>query len=192
MAAPLIQIGVIKGAFGIKGEVKVASFADDPVDIFSYGVLLDESGTPFFDARAHRPIKDGFAVYTDAVSTREDAEALKGKGLFITRDSLPEPDEDDFYYTDLEGLAVKTVDGKNAGTVIAIYNFGAGDMLEIQPPMPKSDVQKNGKRPQSFYHPFTKRATPKVDIKKGRIIIDLSVVEADPEHEKNAPDRPAD
>lgn len=182
----LIQIGAIAGAFGVSGEVKLKSFAANPDDIFNYGALLDESGAPFFMADSYRAVKGGFAVRTKAVTSREQAEALKGTPLFIAREAMPEPDEDEFYYSDLEGLTVKTVDGKNAGKVIAVHEFGAGDMLEIQPP------KKDGKQAQSFYHPFTKRATPKVDIKAGRIIIDMRVVEAEPEHERNAPDRPRD
>ncbi|WP_371397175.1 ribosome maturation factor RimM [Fretibacter rubidus] len=182
----LIQIGVIAGAFGVKGEVKVKSFATTPSDIFNYGALLDQSGAPIFSPQEHRPVKDGFAVIAPEVKTREQAEALKNTKLYITRESLPEPEEDEFYYSDLEGLSVKTVDGKNAGTVVAIHEFGAGDMLEIKPP------KKDGKQAQSFFHPFTKLASPKVDIKSGRIIIDLKAVEAEPEHERNAPDRPQD
>ena len=180
----LIQIGVIAGAFGVKGEVKVKSFATNPDDIFRYGALLDKGGAPIFSPQSHRAVKGGFAVIAPEVQTREEAEALKNTKLYIPRESLPEPEEDEFYYADLEGLPVKTVDGKNAGTVVAIHEFGAGDMLEIKPP------KKNGKQSQSFFHPFTKAATPKVDIKSGRIIIDLKAVEADPEHERNAPDRP--
>lgn len=175
-----ICVGVIAGAFGVKGEVKIKSFTVIPDDIFNYGTLLNDSSVPFLSVSKHRAVKDGFAVISPQVKTREEAEALKGQQLFITRESLPEPDEDEFYYTDLEGLQAKTTSGRNAGKVIAIHEFGAGDMLEIQPP------KREGKQAQSFYHPFTKEAVPKVDIKAGRVIIDMEAVEADPEHERNA------
>ena len=176
----LICVGAISGAFGVRGEVKVKSFTDVPVDTFSYGPLFNSDGDVLLTPLSHRPVKDGFAVTVETISTPEAANKLKSTQLFVPRAAMPEPDEDEFYYADLEGLAVKTVDGKNAGRVIAIHEFGAGDMLEILPP------KKDGKQAGSFYHPFTKLAVPKVDIKSGRVIIDMKVVEADPEHERNA------
>jgi len=151
----------------------------NPDDIFTYGTLLNESGVPFLLVSQFRIVKDGFAVIANNIETREAAESLKGAKLFVLRETLPEPDEDEFYYADLEGLQVKTTSGRNAGKVIAVHEFGAGDMIEILPP------KKDGKQGQSYYHPFTKAAVPKVDIKAGRLIVDMEVVEADPEHERN-------
>ena len=165
----LICVGAIAGAFGVKGEVKVKSFTDNSEDIFRYGPLLGDDGAVILTPQSHRPVKDGFAVTAPSIKTPEAANVLKSVKLFVARESLPETDEDEFYYADLIGLAVKTVDGKNAGTVTAIHEFGAGDLLEILPP------KKDGKQAQSFYHSFTKVAVPKVDIKAGRAITHAAI-----------------
>jgi len=100
------------------------------------------------------------AVRASEVSSREQAISLKSTKLYVHAANLPEPDEDEFYYRDLVGLQVKTVSGQNAGKVVAVHEYGAGDMLEIKP-----------KDAKSYYHPFTKAAVPKVDVKSGRVII---------------------
>ncbi len=161
---PLICVAAIAGAFGIKGEIKVKSFTEDPLACAAYGPLFNESGDRILTPRSARPIKGGVALRTSEVITREQAEALKSVKLYVPRDVLPELNDDEFYFDDLIGLEVKTVDGKRAGHVIAVHEFGAGDMLEIMPP-------KTAEKRASFFHPFTKTATPKVDIKTGRVII---------------------
>ena len=111
-------------------------------------------------------MKDGFSVKCSEVTTPEQANAMRGTDLFTAKGNLPDLDEDEFYYSDLVGMQVKTVDGKMAGTVVAVQDFGAGDLLEIKP-----------KEGGSFYHPFTKEAVPKVDMKARRIIV--KIVEAE-------------
>ena len=179
----LICVAAISGAFGIKGEVKVKLFTQDPVSCLTYGPLLNEAGEVVLTPISSRPIKDGLAVIAEEVETREEAEALKSTKLFVARAALPDPDEDDFYYADLIGLDVKTTSGQRAGVVIAVHEFGAGDMLEIKP------AKKDGKQPHSFFHPFTKLATPKVDIQAGRIIIHITeAVPVGDEGQDRAPD----
>jgi 16S rRNA processing protein RimM len=163
----LICVGAISGAFGVKGEVKVKTFTEKPENCVAYGPLCNESGEIILTPQSHRVMKDFIAVSAPEVQNREAAEALKSTKLFIPRKLLPEPEEDDFYYSDLVGLEVKSSAGKRIGTVTAIHEFGAGDMIEITPHKDK----KTKKRAASFFHPFTKAATPKVDIKAGRIII---------------------
>lgn len=187
-----LKLGQIKGAFGVDGEVKLASFTDTPEDIFNFGPLIGEDRAVVLTVESARPVKGGFAVRAPEVATREQAEALRGTALYIERDQLPEPDEDEFYYSDLVGLQVKTTDGKTAGKIVAVHDFGAGDVLEIKPP--KNAVNKDGKALGSFYHPFTLAATPKVDMKSGRVII--HVVEAengkDPNEGATSPEDEAD
>ena len=146
----------------MKGEVKVKAFTAEPENCVTYGPLLDEAGKVVLTPQSSRPVKDGLAVIAPEVKTREQAEALKSTKLYVPRNALPDPDEDDFYYTDLIGLDVKTTDGKRIGKVAAVHEFGAGDMLEIKP-----------KDAASFFHPFTKTAVPKVDLNAGRIIIHI-------------------
>ncbi len=159
----LICIGQCAGAFGVKGEVKIKSFTETPEDIFGYGALLDENGITVFSPFSHRTVKNAFAVKCEDVETREQAQALAGQKLYVHRADMPEPDEDEFYFEDLIGLEVKTTDGRRMGKVLAVHNYGAGDLLEI-----------SGHKDQpQFFHPFTKTAAPKVDIDGGRIVIAL-------------------
>ena len=162
----LICIARIKGAFGVKGEVRIQSFTQNAEDCFGFGPLLGADGSAVLSPASHRAVKGGFAVTCREISTPEQADALRGTELFTAAENLPEPEEDEFYYSDLIGMQVKTVDGKTAGKVIAVHDFGAGDLLEIKP-----------KEGGSFYHPFTKEAVPKVDMKARRIIV--KIVEAE-------------
>ena len=162
----LICIARITGAFGVKGEVKIKSFTETPADCFAFGPLLGAGGAPALTPKAHRAVKGGFAMTCPEITTPEQADALRGVELFTAAENLPEPEEDEFYYSDLIGMQVKTVDGKTAGKVIAVHDFGAGDLLEIKP-----------KEGGSFYHPFTKEAVPKVDMKARRVIV--KIVEAE-------------
>ena len=170
----LVVVARLKGAFGVDGEVRLTPFTETPEGCVAYGPLLDERGEVVLSVSSHRPVKDGLAVRAPEVATREEAEALKGVMLHVPRAALPEPDEDEFYYEDLLGLEVKTTDGRRVGRVVAVHEFGAGEMLEIRP--------KEGK---SFYHPFTKEAVPKVDVKAGRVVVEI--VEADSERDGDAP-----
>ena len=158
----LICVAAIAGAFGVKGEVKLKPFTEEPETCLTLGPLLDEAGEVFLTPTSHRKMKDFLVVKALQVKTREEAEALKSTKLYVPKSALPEPDEDEFYFSDLVGLDVKTVDGKRMGKVIAVHDFGAGDMLEIKP-----------KDKASFYHPFTKEAVPKVDIGAGRIVVKI-------------------
>lgn len=163
----LLCVAAISGAFGVKGEVKLKSFTEDPENCVTYGPLLSEVGLVILTPQSHRVMKDFVAVSAPEVTSREAAEALKSTKLYVPREVLPEPEEDDFYHSDLIGLDVKSTDGKRIGLITALHEFGAGDMLEIQPHIDK----KTKKQASSFFHPFTKASTPKVDIKAGRVVI---------------------
>lgn len=171
MSAPmnktdLICVAAIAGAFGIKGEVKLKSFTDVPANCVSYGPLLSEHGKVILTPSVHRMVKGAVAIKCPEVTTREQAEALKSTKLYVPRENLPAPEEDEFYASDLIGLDVKSTDGKRIGKVIGVHDFGAGDLLEIKP-----------KDSASFYHPFTLAAVPKVDIKSGRVVIKIEEAE---------------
>lgn len=172
---PYIELAVISGAFGVSGEVKIKSFTQDPQSCLDYGPLLSASGQVVLTPISARLVKNALAVICEQVQTREQADALKGTMLYVPRSALPAPDdEDDFYHADLIGLQVKTTSGQNAGKIVAIHDFGSGDMLEIKPPPPTA------KKPESstatWFHPFTKSAVPKIDIAKGRLIIEMPQV----------------
>jgi len=163
---PLTCVAVIVGAHGVHGAVKIKSFTQNPEDFSTYGPLLGEDGKVILTPKNPRPINNAFTMRSPEIKTREQAMAMKGTQLFVPRSAFPEPEEDDFYYTDLIGLDVKSTDGKRIGTVTGVEDFGAGTLLEIQP-------VKSAESQNSFYHPFTKIAVPKVDIKAGRTIIHI-------------------
>lgn len=156
-----VQLGQIGAPHGITGEVRIKSFTDNPLALSNYGPLYDDKGRQF-DIEKLRPAKNVIIARLKQVKTREDAEALNGVKLFIERDQLPaDLDDDEFYQADLIGLHAHDDKGNQCGTVVAFYNFGAGDLLEIR--------KKNGK--QSLI-PFSLAAVPEVDIEKGIMIID--------------------
>ena len=159
MSSDLIQVGRVAGAFGVRGEVRITSFTADPSALLDYKDLMREDGSPGLTLSAGRVAKGSVVCRAAEVATREQAEALRGLKLFIPRADLPPPDEDEFYVTDLIGLAVVTADGAPLGTVKAVQDFGAGDLLEIQP-----------SEGASWYLPFTRAAVPEIRIAERKVI----------------------
>lgn len=157
-----IILGTIGRAQGVRGEVRVKSFTHNPVSLADYGVLYTKDGRRFevLDIRKHKTV---VVVRFLGVNDRNEAEALNGTDLFVERDNLADEDlaENEFFYTDLEGLDVVDADGHSWGKIKAIFDFGSGDLIEIQP---------KGKK--SIIIPFTEAAVPEVDIKGGRVIVD--------------------
>jgi 16S rRNA processing protein RimM len=156
----LIQVGRVAGAFGVRGEVRITSFTAEPAALLDYKDLKREDGSVGLTLLSGRPAKGGVVARAREIETREQAEALRGLKLFIPRTALPEPDEDEFYVTDLIGLAVETADGAPLGTVKSVQDFGAGDLLEIVPP-------EGG---ATWYLPFTREAVPEVRIGERKVI----------------------
>ena len=156
----LIQVGRVAGAFGVRGEVRITSFTAEPTALVDYKALLREDGSPALTLISGRDAKGSIVARAKEVETREQAEALRGLKLYIPRAALPAPDEDEFYVTDLIGLAVVTAEGDALGTVKAVQDFGAGDLLEITPP-------EGG---ATWYLPFTREAVPEVRIAEGTVV----------------------
>jgi 16S rRNA processing protein RimM len=152
-----VRLGIIVGVRGIKGEVRIKSFTDDPVDIGAYGPLYDRTGDRRFDLKVTGTQKGVVLARVDGVNDRTAAEALKKTELFIERDQLPAPEEDEFYHSDLEGLEAVTVSGETIGKVVGVFDFGAGPVVEIS---------------GNVMVPFTRAAVPEVDIESGRLVID--------------------
>lgn len=157
-----VCVGAIAGAFGVRGEVRLKSFTSNPEDIAAYGPLCSEDGSRAFSVRLTRPVTGGLGARLSGVETREDAEALKGVTLWVERARLPALPDDEFYHSDLIGLSVHDTGGALLGIVRAIYDHGAGDILEIQGPG----------RGQTLLLPFTRAFVPTVDLAAGRIIAD--------------------
>lgn len=155
-----ICVGAIAGAFGIQGEVRLKSFCATPEDIATYGALTTEDGSRSFTVRLTRPVAGALGVRLSGVATREDAEALRGTTLWADRAVLPSLPDDEFYHADLIGLPVMDPGGAEIGRVRAIYDHGAGDILEIAGP---SGI---------VLLPFTQAVVPTVDLAAGRIVAD--------------------
>jgi 16S rRNA processing protein RimM len=161
-ARDMVLIGVIIGAHGIKGEVKLKSFAGEPAAIEGYGPLTTPSGKSIEIDRL-RPQRDGFIAGLKGVTDRNQAEALNGEELFVHRSRLPEARPGEIYVHDLIGLPVCLKDGTPLGEVVAVPNFGAGDLLE---------VKING-RQETVLIPFADRFVPEAEVTRGVIIVDL-------------------
>ena len=153
--AKLIVVAQIMGAFGVKGEARVRSFTDDPKAAFSYGPLVDANGRVVLTPVKTRPLNEGFGVTTAEKKQREEWEAMRGTLLHAPREALPEPEEDEgeVYVADLIGASVVHADGRVLGVAKAVHDFGAGDLVEVQPPTG-----------QSYFLPFTEDVFTKLDI----------------------------
>ena len=154
-----IVLGRITGAHGIQGEVKLQSFTSDPEDIASYGPL-DSSAGGTLTIKALKPLKGAFRARIDGVNDRNAAEALKGVELSVDRGRLPVPDEDEVYHADLIGLAAHDVDGKLVGKVVAVLDFGGGELLELKPTEGKTILV-----------PFNVDTVPEIDLDAGRLTL---------------------
>lgn len=160
MASDRICVGAIAGAFGVQGEVRLKSFCAEPADIASYGPLTTEDGGRSFTVRLTRPVTGGLGARLSGVSTREAAEGLRGTTLWAPREVLPSLPDDEFYHADLIGLEVVDPGGAVLGRVRAIFDHGAGDILEVV----------GG--PEILLLPFTRAVVPTVDLTARRIVAD--------------------
>jgi len=164
-----ILIGRIKGAHGIRGEVLVTSFAAAPQDLGGYGPLESENQSRTYDLRVIRATPKGVVARVAGVDDRNAAEALAGADLYVARAKLPPPAEDEFYHVDLIGLDAVAPDGRILGHVVAVANYGAGDLIEIR---------LAGDRRTEFV-PFTDACVPTVDIAARRITVVMPAVSPD-------------
>jgi 16S rRNA processing protein RimM len=168
--AERILVGAIAGAHGVRGQVRIKSFTDDPAAVAAYGPLSDESGQRRFNLEVTGQIKGGLIARIDGIADRTAAEALRGLRLYVPRASLPATQADEYYRVDLIGLRAELADGTSFGRIIDVHNYGAGDVLEIQRPDGATELL-----------PFADRMVPVVDLAAGRIVIDPPVpVEARP------------
>ncbi|MDR3509426.1 MAG: ribosome maturation factor RimM [Caulobacteraceae bacterium] len=157
----LILVGQVAGAFGVRGEVRITAFTEDPLNLLTYKSLLRQDGSPGLTLASGRSVKGAVIGRAKEIATREEAEALRGLKLFVPREALPEPDEDEFYLTDLIGLEARDPEGALVGRIRAVQNFGAGDLLEIQPAAGGA----------TWWLPFTREAAPEVSLAEGRVTV---------------------
>ena len=162
-ASDRLCVGAISGVRGVRGEIRIKPFTDNPKDVAAYGPVETEDGSRRFRLTHVKVGSQGVSARAEGINSREEAEALKGTRLYVSRDALPEPDEDnEFYVTDLIGLHVEQKEKGQVGIVEAVQDYGAGDLLEIR-------LKETGK---TVFVPFTQDVVPEVNIKAGYILID--------------------
>jgi 16S rRNA processing protein RimM len=161
MPERLILIAEAAGAFGVKGEVRLTSWAADPKSLLTYSPLLDEGGRPALTLTSGRAHKGGLVARVREVETREQAEALRGLKLYVARAALPAAEADEYYLADLIGLAAVGPDGAPLGRIKSVADFGAGDLLEIDP----------GDGAPAWWAPFTREVVTEVDLSAGQVVI---------------------
>jgi 16S rRNA processing protein RimM len=158
----LILVAQVAGAFGVRGEIRLTAFTADPLSLLTYSPLLDEAGVAALTLSGGRVAKGALITRAREVATREEAQALRGLKLYVERDALPPPDEEEYYLADLVGLTVRSPAGETLGTVKTVADFGAGDLLEIVP----ADGSP------AWFCPFTREAVPDVNLAEGWVVVE--------------------
>ncbi|MBX6369503.1 MAG: ribosome maturation factor RimM [Rhodospirillales bacterium] len=156
-----VLVGVIVGAHGVRGAVRIKPFTAEPAAIAAYGPLEDETGTRRFEIRLVGEGKGVVIATLKGIGDRNAAEALKGLRLYVARAALPPPGEEEFYHADLIGLAAVRRDGTLLGRVCAVHDFGAGDSLELA-------LADGG----TLLVPFTKAVVPEIDVAGGKLVVE--------------------
>lgn len=156
-----VLLGHIAGAHGIRGAVLVRSYTADPEAIAGYGPLENEAGSARFALHVEGVTAKGLICRVDGVADRTAAEALKGVALYVARDRLPPPDEGEYYHADLIGLQAVTEAGAQLGAVVAVLNYGAGDILEVR--------ADGAKRTQLY--PMTEAVVRRVGLRDGVVVL---------------------
>ena len=164
----------------MRGAVKLWTFTEDPLAVKRYGPLSTNDGARHFEVTSAREASDHLVATLKDITTREQAERLNGLELFVARDRLPATDENEYYHADLIGLAAVTTKDEPLGRVVAIHNFGAGDILEIAPP-----------QGATMLLPFSNAVVPTVDLGGGRVVIEMpGEIEGDEPDESSSPSSP--
>jgi 16S rRNA processing protein RimM len=156
-----IVVGSLAGAFGVRGEVRLKSFCAEPADIAGYVPLYTPDGRVFRDIEIIGETQGSLTARIKGISSKEQADALRGTPLLADRDRLPALPEDEYYHADLIGLPVHDPGGTLLGHVRAVLNHGAGDILEVARPGGATALI-----------PFTLAAVPLVDVAARRIVAD--------------------
>jgi 16S rRNA processing protein RimM len=162
MATAQICVARIGAPHGVRGQVRLWTFTEDPFAVCDYGPLASKDGKRTFEIDDVREAKGHLVATLKGVVTREDAERLNGVELYVARDALPDTDDGEYYHADLIGLAAVNAAGDAIGGVVGMHNFGAGDIIEIAPPTGPT-----------LLLPFTNAVVPVVDLKAGRVVVEL-------------------
>jgi 16S rRNA processing protein RimM len=173
-----VCVAQIGAAHGLRGGVHLRSFTEQPDAFAQYSPLETEDRSRRLEIDSVKPSKDGFTVRFVGVTRREQAEALRNVNLYVDRDRLPAADEDEFYFADLIGLTAFTPEGEVLGEVMALHNFGAGDIVELK-------LSADGTTTMLL---FDRATVPEVDLAGGRIVVVIpaEIVVQDPAPKKGA------
>tara|TARA_Y100000310_G_scaffold289824_1_gene316491 strand:- start:14 stop:577 length:564 start_codon:yes stop_codon:yes gene_type:complete len=159
-----VCVGVVTGAHGVRGALRIKSFTADPAHVAAYGEVTVGEEQDSAALRVTGETKGAVVVEMEGVTDRGGAEALKGKKLYVPRSALPEPEGEEYYRGDLVGLEVRSLDGTALGTIEAVYNYGAGDILDIHAPEEKGGGE--------MMLPFTREAVPEINLEAGYVVAD--------------------
>lgn len=171
--AALICVAKIGAAHGVRGEVRLWPFTQDPLAVLHYGKLSSLDGARHFEVLRARATKGHLVAALSGIATREDAERVNGIELYVSRDALPATEAGEYYHADLIGLPAIDAQGQSIGKVLAIHNFGAGDIIEIAPPAGPT-----------LLLPFTDTVVPTVDLAAGHVVIAIpQEIEGDSPHD---------
>ncbi len=157
-----ICIARIGAPHGVRGAVKLWTFTEDPLSVMQYGALSSKDGSRQFEVAKARQAKGYLVAMLKGIATREDAERLNGVELYVAREKLPATDANEYYHADLIGLTAVNAANEPVGRVVAIHNFGAGDIIEIAPP-----------HGPALLLPFTNAVVPTVDLTGGRVVVEI-------------------
>ena len=172
----LIVVGAIAGAHGVRGDVRVRSFTEDPESLFEFGDLLAPSGAILLTPKSYRPSKSIFIVVPASPRSKEEWDEMKGTELLVPRTVLPEPEEDTFYIDDLVGLHAYDEAGVSLGSVHAVLNHGAGDLIEL----------RGGASGQGVLIPMTVEDVPMIDLAASRLTVStFELWASDPKSDKD-------
>jgi 16S rRNA processing protein RimM len=158
-----VCVGAITGVRGLKGDLRVKSFTSRPKDVGAYGPVSDATGDKVWELSVTGMAKDQVIVRLAGVTDRTDAEALKGTQLFVPREALPPPEDDEFYHADLIGLTAFEAGEEGSepfGRILGVYDFGAGDVLEVEQPSGETVML-----------PFSREVVPQVNVSEGRVVV---------------------
>lgn len=172
MTPAQICVARIGAPHGVRGQVRLWTFTEDPYAALGYGPLRTRDGKRTFEIDDVREAKGHLVATLKGVSDRDAAAGLNGVELYVARDALPDTEDGEYYHADLIGLAAVSAAGEPIGRVLAIHNFGAGNIIEIAP--------ASG---ATMLLPFTDAVVPVVDLAAGHVVIELpgEIIGDDPE-----------
>ncbi|MCX7321810.1 MAG: ribosome maturation factor RimM [Hyphomicrobiales bacterium] len=162
MTTAQICVARIGAPHGVRGQVRLWTFTEDPYAVLDYGPLATKDGKRTIEIDNVREAKGHLVATLKGVADRDAAARLNGIELYVARDALPDTEDGEYYHADLIGLAAVNTAGETIGRVLAMHDFGAGDIIEIAPPSGPT-----------LLLPFTDAVVPTVDIAAGKVVVEM-------------------